>query len=378
LQEEHFKEEIKMNFSTVSIIGLGLIGGSFAKALRRCGISRIYGIDSNSEYIKAALSENIIDDGGCEPTAKLCDSDIVLVCTPMKYTVEIIEKVSKLCNKNTIIADAASVNGSVIEGVCKIKNEFKFVTTHPMAGSEKGGYYESKAHLFENAYAIISPCEKTDDNAVLLMTEFYKLIGAIPVVLDAESHDWSVGLISHLPHVVAASLVNLLSKEDKDDGMAKSFAAGGFKDLTRIASSTASLWTDITLQNRRVLSEQIDRFISVLCGFKEMLDNYDNNGLIDFFARAKETRDGINVKYKGLITPFYEITVDIEDKVGSASFVVDTLSRENISIKDISIENSREFEGGVMTLSFASKEDKDKSLKVLLQKGVNAKDKSIS
>ncbi|MDP4153429.1 MAG: prephenate dehydrogenase [Bacillota bacterium] len=361
---------------TVTIVGLGLIGGSFAKALSRAGIENIYAVDNNCASITSAIEDGIIKAGGTELNEKFCNADVILVCTPAEYAPEIIEKAASMCGKDTIIADTASVSLNLINSVRKIKSSFRYVSTHPMAGSEKGGYDASKAHLFENAYAIISPCERTDDNSIIILTQLYKTVGAIPVVLDGKSHDEAVGLISHLPHAASAALVNLLSKCDTTDKMAQSIAAGGFKDITRISSSSPLLWADISFQNKEVLKNLIDKYISELKTFQDFLASDDKKGLEAYFASAKETRDRLPSISRSLIGEIYEISIDVEDKVGVTSFISETLSRENISIKAISIENSREFDGGVMTIAVSSDSDLKKSLKVLREKGINARDKN--
>lgn len=360
-----------MTIETICIIGLGLIGGSLAKALKeKAGVQTIYAVDPNPLMLDKAIEEGAID-GKLDPDSPLLrKADLIFVCTPVDQVTKTVEKLASLVKKDCIIVDTASTKGKIIAEIEDISGEFCFVGGHPMAGSEKNGYEASRAHLFENAYFVLTPCSKSSREAVSFLTEITGLIGAIPLEMTPDLHDNAVGLISHLPHIVAASLVNLLTELDGQDGLCEKLAAGGFRDITRIASSDPNLWSGITKSNSEAISELIDRFIHQLGDLKAVLQN--ETELAEYYKNAKTTRDRLSERLNSLIPQVYDLYVDVEDKPGMISAVATALGDRNINIKNINIANNREETGGVMVVTLENEAKRREALDVLSQKGFKA------
>ncbi len=351
-------------FNSVTIVGLGLIGGSLAKSIHaKIPSVRIYAVDGYVDYINAALKDGVIEKGGTTLTKELCNSDLIMICTPISTIPGIIDKLSVLVSKNTLIADAASVNKYLCDYADSVDG-IRYVSTHPMAGSEKKGYFTSLPFLFENACTIISPCSKSDNYAIEQLTEFYKLIGASPITVAPDRHDAAASLISHLPHIVASALVNLL-KENDPDGLAHRFAAGGFKDITRISSSSPEMWADISLKNKGLLLESLDAFSELIARYRKILESGDELSLTALLSSSKNERDALSGGTLGIIPAQYRVNVEVEDKVGVTSKISSILTEAGISIKNIAVRDSREYEGGIMSITVATAADAEHACTLL-------------
>ena len=283
-----------MKDKRVSIIGLGLIGGSLARALHeKSGISDITAVDPNNASLEQAVRDGCISRGFNEVNEFVLESDVIFICTPVKSTAVYIEALSGKVKPGCIITDVGSTKSHIIEYVNRMESPPCFIGGHPMAGTEKTGYSAGFAHLFENAYYILTPCNNTTDSDISLMTRIVESIGGIPVILDADEHDRITGGISHVPHIVASALVNLVREMDSNDGRMQMLAAGGFKDITRIASSNPEIWESITLCNRKHIAQLLEAYISALEDFRENMDRDDAANLYRFFDSARMYRNSI-------------------------------------------------------------------------------------
>lgn len=363
-----------MGIQSVAIIGLGLIGGSFAKAIHeKLPRLSVGAVDRNPDFLSAALAEGTISQGSVTLTRGICVADLVLVCVPIEATADTLREIAGFCGERTIVADAASVNGYPIKVAEGLGKKIRYLSTHPMAGGEKGGYFESKKYLFENAYAILSPSELSDDEAIEDVSAFYGALGAIPVRLPAQAHDHAAGVISHIPHFAAAALVNLLSEEDDAEKTIQSFAAGGFKDITRIASSSSAMWSSIASLNQEQILPLLEKYIRILEQVKGDLASGRECEVAAFFENAKKLRDTvISTAPKAKFQQLYEVHADVEDRVGAIRIVAEILSRENVSMKNINVANAREEGEGVLTLAFSTEEDAVKAAEVLNRNHIKA------
>lgn len=362
-----------MEVKTVCIVGLGLIGGSLAKSLKaKTPVETIYAIDSNSESVKQAMEEQIITGGIDFDSLLLQKADLVFVCTPADKVVQCIAKLIPRVKPGCILCDAASTKGEIVREVENLPDDFIFVGGHPMAGSERSGYAASNSHLFENAYFVLTPCEKSTGDAVEALSSMAQKIGALPLLLNCDEHDRAVGIVSHLPHVVAAALVNLLSDIDGGSGVYSRLAAGGFRDLTRIASSNPEMWCAITQSNEKTISELIGCLTEKLSEFKGYLPTADGKAICDFYGNAKAARDALSSRLNSLIPEVYELYVDVEDKPGIISRVATLIGDRGINIKNINISNNREETGGIMVLTLESEEQLQRALDILTGQGIGA------
>ena len=219
-----------------------------------------------------------------------------------------------------------------------------------MAGSEKTGLSNASETLLENAYYIITPTKKSPSPAVEELTKLVRSLGAIPLVLGYEQHDYATAAISHLPHVIAYSLVNLVRESDDENEIMKTIAAGGFKDITRIASSSPVMWENICLSNQEQILKLLDNYIHTLEVVRTNIADADSPALLDAFTAAKDYRDSITITAKGALKNVYELYLDLIDETGGIATVATILASNNLSIKNIGIIHNREFEGGVLRL----------------------------
>jgi len=355
----------------ITIIGLGLIGGSLAKALHeKAGIRNIIAFDQDKETIEKAKNDGIITHG-CNITEKHVmdgfarDSDIIFICTPVKHTRDILLMLNGNVKKDCIITDVGSTKGDIINFADNVLGVSNFIGGHPMAGSEKTGYRSSYSHLFENAYYILCPCRKTPERSMKFLSGLLKAIGALPVIMDAREHDSIVASISHVPHIIASALVNLVKATDTADGKARMLAAGGFRDITRIASSSPEMWEGIILGNASETKRVLNLYIEILNNIKESIEKRDSKAILNFFESAREYRDSLPVNKKGLIEPNYEIAVDVVDRPGIIGEITSVLGHNNINIKNINVSNSREHEQGCLRISFPDNISREKAFNLL-------------
>ena len=253
------------------------------------------------------------------------------------------------------MTDVGSTKTSIHETVAALGMESCFVGGHPMAGSEKTGYESSTDHLLENAYYIITPTPHTPASHTDRMVDVAKAIGALPLVLDYHRHDFIVAAISHLPHLIASSLVNLVHDCDSEDQMMKRLAAGGFKDITRIASSSPVMWEQICMTNTGNITEVLDRYIDSLTTLREELSDHQSRAIYQLFESSRDYRNSFAEIPKGSIQPEYAFSADVVDEPGAISIISSILSGKGISIKNIGISHNREHGEGALRISFYDK-----------------------
>ena len=336
---------------TIGFIGLGLIGGSIAKAIRKYHEDyRILAYDQNRETLATAVSSNMIDAVCEEHDERFKGCDYIFLCAPVEYNVKYLEYFKDNIGPDTIITDVGSVKGIIHKEVERLGMEARFIGGHPMAGSEKTGFEASSDRLIENAYYIITPGGEVALDRLTDFTEMISSLGAIPMVLTSEEHDFITAGVSHLPHIIASALVNLVNMLDSDQEYMKTIAAGGFKDITRIASSSPVMWENICLSNQEQILKLLDNYIHTLEVMRTNIADADSPALLDAFTAAKDYRDSITITAKGALKNVYELYLDLIDETGGIATVATILASNNLSIKNIGIIHNREFEGGVLRL----------------------------
>ena len=353
---------------TIGFIGLGLIGGSIAKAIRKFHPDyHILAYARHKETLAAALNSGVIDGVLEKEDKRYKTCDYIFLCAPVEYNIEYLKYLKTVISDSCIITDAGSVKGPIHEAVEKLEMDHCFIGGHPMAGSERSGFSNSSDPLLENAYYILTPGGQVSLNKLTAFSELVDSLGAIPMVLTAEEHDFITAGVSHLPHIIASSLVNLVSALDNDAEYMKTIAAGGFRDITRIASSSPVMWQQICLENTKNISTVLDEYIRMLIQIRCSVDNKDADQLYQLFAASRDYRDSIDVTSSGLITKAYVLYLDIVDEAGGIATIATILAMDNISIKNIGIIHNREFEQGVLKIEFYE-EDAMKRGAALLKK----------
>lgn len=338
---------------TIGFIGLGLIGGSIARTIRKFHPDyRLLAFDKDRSALAEAVSLNVIN-GICDiDDEQLYNCDYLFLCAPVEFNVEYMEKIKDSLGKNCILTDVGSVKSVIHEKVTKLGLEGRFIGGHPMAGSERSGFSNSSDHLLENAYYIITPGGEVALEKISDFTELISSLGAIPLVITAEEHDFITAGVSHLPHIVASALVNLVNLLDNDAQYMKMIAAGGFRDITRIASSSPVMWEQICLENQKNISTVLDEFIRMLIQIRCSIDNKEADNIFDMFASSKDYRDSIDIIDNSLIPRSYVLYIDVADEAGAIATIATILATEKVNIKNIGIIHNREFEDGVLKIEF--------------------------
>ena len=355
-----------MNSIKVGFIGLGLIGGSVAKAIRKYYPDyEIIAFDKNRETLALAVQENIIDTACSSIDENFRGCSYLFLCAPVSCNSAYLAQLKDLLDDDCILTDVGSVKTSIHEEVVSLDMEKNFIGGHPMAGSEKSGFSNSKAHLIENAYYILTPSEKVSEEKIDRYRSLVSSLKAIPVILDYRKHDCITGTISHLPHIIAASLVNYVRDNDTEDELMKALAAGGFKDITRIASSSPVMWQQICLKNGRNISQILSGYIRSLEKAKASIDSANEEELYSLFETSRDYRDSMPNSSAGPIKKQFAVYCDIIDEAGGIATIATILASNNINIKNIGIIHNREFEEGVLRIEFYDEASSAKATELL-------------
>lgn len=287
-----------MNYSAdnVVILGLGLIGGSLARALRSSGFSRRFiGYGYREPSLRRGVELGVIDDFTLDLDEAIELADILVVCTPTLIASQMLGEILPRLEGLTsapVITDVASVKGNLREAALAAVGKMppQLVLGHPIAGSERSGVEASSADLFVNHRVILTPDEANDPAAVELVRAMWASTGAEVVDMSVTGHDAVLAATSHLPHVLAYTLVDALAQSGASEDIFR-FAAGGFRDFTRIASSDPVMWRDIAIANKSALLDSIDTFTSHLAQLREAVRDENADQLFETFTRAKRARD---------------------------------------------------------------------------------------
>jgi prephenate dehydrogenase len=279
----------------MAVIGVGLIGGSLARILRQQGeVGEIVGIGRTEPNLQRAVELGVIDRYSQDPCQGIQGADLVFLATPVCSIASVLEKIAPCLAPGCVVTDGGSVKESVV-AACEplMPAGTFFVGGHPIAGTEKSGVEASFTTLFAGKRCIITPTGNTDEFALQKVLRMWELAGSDVIQMDAHKHDRIVAAISHLPHMVAYSLVNAVDGYDRFDESILKYSAGGFRDFTRIASSDPAMWRDISLMNGPAIIEMMDFFSDYFGQLRTLVESRDSTGLQKFFAESKRSRDAI-------------------------------------------------------------------------------------
>lgn len=356
------KKDFQMD--NIAIIGLGLIGGSIAKALRKSSINLKIGAFDNKETIESALKEKLIDQK-INSIEEAAEYDFIILSLPTDLSLKFFKKLILLIKKDTIVSDVCSIKGPFEIVWQSVESKGIYIGGHPMTGKEVGGFKNSDPLLFENAVYIISDKAKKSKR-ISEFLQFVNLLGARGIYLDPFQHDDVVANVSHLPQLLSVALLNSVSSNNMHINYLD-FAAGGFRDLTRIASSNFDIWNSIIELNKNDIISSINTFQKNLNRIKKMIEEEDFVTLRSNFEKAKINRESIPENKKGFIHPLFDLFIFINDEPGILYKITKTLAEKNINIKDIELQKIRENVGGTFRISFSSKSELDEA-KILLKK----------
>jgi prephenate dehydrogenase len=284
----------------LTIFGVGLIGGSLAKALKKQQFCQtIIGCSRNEDNLKLALELGVIDGYTLDPAEAVKEADVVLLAVPMGAMPIILEKIKPHLRSDVVLTDAGSTKGSIVDAV---KREFgesysRFVPGHPIAGREQSGVEAALDDLYENRRVILTPTDNTDTEATRLINAMWSSCGALVETLSVDQHDRILAATSHLPHLLAFSLVDALSSMEECEDIFR-YAAGGFRDFTRIASSDPVMWRDICLHNKSAILDMIQLYQDNLSNLSALLEKDEADSLLNTFQKAKNRRDKFVKKFE--------------------------------------------------------------------------------
>lgn len=342
--------------NTYAFVGFGLIAGSIARSIRENHKNAsIYAFNRSLPSLELAHKEGVLNEffqvldenslsiiGQCE---------FIFMCAPVEANNTNLELLAPFVSEGSILTDVGSVKNSIHAKIRELGLQDQFIGGHPMAGSEKTGFANSNSKILENAYYILAPEPGVKEERINALRSLTLEAHAIPLIVKPELHDYITGAISHLPHVIASSLVNFVEQKD-EDGLMKLIAAGGFKDITRIASSSPDMWKSICASNKDNLILLMESYIDYLNKIKNYISKENFDDIYTFFESAKNYRDSFTNVGSGPIKKNFTFSVDVEDKAGAISSIATILAKENISIKNIGINHNREVQQGALAIEF--------------------------
>lgn len=279
----------------VAIVGVGLIGGSFAIALRRAGVvATLVGVDRNAQALERAAALGVIDTAAESVSDATSGADLVVVCVPVRAMASVLHDVALALDPGAVVTDVGSTKEDVTRTArAELRGLFpRFVPGHPIAGREASGVEAATPELFKGARVVLAPVEETAADAIELVRSCWEAAGGRVVLLEARAHDRIFASVSHLPHLLSFALVSEIASRP-DAAELFGFAAGGFRDFTRIAASSPEMWRDIALANRAALLEELDRYGARLAVFRELVDKGDGPGLHRLMAEARASRQAL-------------------------------------------------------------------------------------
>lgn len=351
-------------FDKVGIIGLGLIGGSLAKAIKKYGLAnQIIAYNRSPKNLEDAMRDRAVHMATSTINDVFKDCDIIFLCLPVDINIKIVDQLIGIISPECIVTDVSSTKLDISTALRD--KPVNFIGGHPMTGSEKTGYMASNEQIFENAYYIYTKEDTTKQADLDKLVDFTQTIKSIPIVMDVNKHDFVTATISHVPHVIASSLVNIVKELDYDEHFMHDLAAGGFKSLTRIASASPDMWQQVCLSNQENITAVIDHFIDHLNKIKKDINADHSKEVYNFFQDAKDYRDSFIDHKPSTLPQHYGISIDVFDKAGIIAKIASLLAEKELSIKNIGIVNNREHVAGVLEIVFYNREHMDMAITLL-------------
>ena len=355
---------------TIYIAGLGLIGASMALGIKRDHPDyEILGYNRSQASRDIALERGMIDRATDNFASFAPLADIIILSLPIQQTLDFIEKLASLdLKEGVIISDAGSTKSAIVATAdkCFADKPVRFVGAHPMAGSHKTGAASADVNLFENAYYIFTPSSLTTQDTLEEMKGLLSGLHARFIEIDATEHDRVTSQISHFPHILASGLMEQTASYAEEHEMARRFAAGGFRDMTRIAESEPGMWTSILLSNRETIIERIEDFKRRLDEVGQAISKGDENQIWNFFNQAREQRQAMEIHKRGGVDSSFDLYVDVPDEEDVILRILELL--RGTSLVNIHInEENREDVHGILQISFKNAQDLKRAEQVITE-----------
>lgn len=350
--------------SSVVIIGVGLIGGSLGLAIRKRYPSvLVTGVDT-PRVLRKALKKKAIHGGTGNLGKALTAADLVIIATPLRSILAVLTSLSKV-SPSILITDVGSVKGPVLVKASKLFPGGNFIGGHPMAGVELSGVDAAHPLLFENAVYVLTPSHKTSPSRIRTLSDFISGLGARVLIMDAATHDAVASAVSHVPQLTAVALMTVAGRKHPASRKYLRLAAGGFRDLTRIASSRFDVWNSILGFNRKEVVRSLDLLVRELSRYRRLLRGNSASRIGRSFRDARRLRNSIPKDMKGFVHNLATLHVFVPDKPGMLARMTGVLARKSINIKDIELMKVREGTGGTFRLSFETREAAQRAARLL-------------
>ena len=355
---------------TIYIAGLGLIGASMALGIKRDHPDyKILGYNRSQASRDIALERGMIDRATDNFASFAPLADVIILTLPIKQTIAFLQELATLkLKEGVIISDAGSTKSAIVATAekCFADKPVRFVGAHPMAGSHKTGAASADVNLFENAYYIFTPSSLTTQDTLEEMKGLLSGLHARFIEIDATEHDRVTSQISHFPHILASGLMEQTASYAEEHEMARRFAAGGFRDMTRIAESEPGMWTSILLSNRETIIERIEDFKRRLDEVGQAISKGDENQIWNFFNQAREQRQAMEIHKRGGVDSSFDLYVDVPDEENVILRILELL--RGTSLVNIHInEENREDVHGILQISFKNAQDLKRAEQVITE-----------
>ncbi len=355
-------------FARITIIGVGVIGGSLGLAIReRFRFVRVTGLD-RPDVLRKARRRGVVDRAARDLRDAMRDADLVFLATPISSILKLLPVVARYAPRDAIVTDVGSVKRDIVRRASKDFPRGTFIGGHPMAGVELSGIDAAHPLLFENAVYVLTPTPLNPPSIVRRFAKFLVELGARVVILDARVHDEVVSVVSHVPQLTAVALTSVAGKLHPSSKGYLRLAAGGFRDLTRIASSRPEIWGDILSSNRVEIERSLKLLTRELERYRHLLRR-GGRPFSPIFREARRIRGRIPKSMKGFMHRLAEIYVFVSDQPGMLARLTSSLAKAKINIKDLELMKVREGRGGTFRLAFDSRETAARATAILRRTG---------
>ncbi len=366
-----------MKVNQITIIGLGLMGGSLGLAFSNSGkVTQVVGYDLSISSIRQAVAKGSVHWGTNVLKMAVEQADVVILAVPVGQVKAMVQKALPFLKEDQcIIFDIGSTKEQIVKEISEIlPRNISFMGGHPMTGSERAGISEAHPYLFENSIFVITPNSSGEQQEALKVLEnLVTLLGAKIKIMSPDIHDKIVAGVSHLPYIIAVTLMNTVKELSQVLPDAPLLAAGGFRDTTRVAGGDPIMWRDICLSNQKNIMDLIEKFQQHLEKLKINLRNSQGDELFNTFVAARESREQIPLRYKGVLPEVYELMINIPDQPGMLSLITGSLADQGVNISEIEVLRVRDNQEGAIRLAFQKKADLDQSMNILKAKGISAR-----
>ncbi|KUK32575.1 MAG: Prephenate dehydrogenase TyrA [Thermoanaerobacterales bacterium 50_218] len=361
-----------MEKEKITIIGLGVIGGSLGMALSATGKYHVIGVDQDRETLQIARETGAISEGTHDYLEAVHEARVVFLAVPIGEIIRVAREIRGKIGQDTVVTDVGSTKETVVTELEKVF-QGRFVGGHPMTGSELAGIKGADEYLFENSIYVLTPTQNTERKAVERVKNIVEETGARVIYLTPQEHDLIVAAVSHLPHLLAVTLMNQVGDFAGEHPATFLLAAGGFRDVTRIAAGHPRMWRDIYQSNCHYILRASRLFRKILSHFEHLLEEGDFEAFVGVMEKARAERQKIPFKLRGFLPAVHEVVVTVPDRPGTIAEVAGILGDRGINIIDIEILRVREGEGGSIRLAFASEEEAIAAYHALRQAGIIVK-----